>query len=365
MTKARQPGLDRIRGVAILLVLVLHYWVHPFGSFSGSGPLVGTADGLLALSWSGVDLFFVLSGFLLGGTLMDRRESESYFGTFYVRRILRIVPLYVLIVASWLIISHGADAWMYLTFTQNFVWGLTGDHSPVWTSATWSLAVEEQFYLVLPLLVFLVRPARLPLVLGALILTAPVARMIVVWGFNLGIPAAYQLMPCRMDSLFLGVLAAWALREPRIREVALAHRGLLRLLLGIGAMGLLVAAALRWDNGMPQIWVLGYTYIAGFYALVIYASAIWPSKTKAGPLAWIGERSYSMYLLHMPAFLIAGYWIGHGIMQSVIALGATLIMAWALYYFVEDPILSFSHKRFRYRSRPDMTALTAVDARPG
>src|SRR5262249_29372930 len=124
LTGARQPGLDRVRGTAILLVLTLHYGIHDAAAL-GDSPLWRHVASALSFSWSGVDLFFVLSGFLLGGTLMDRRGSQSYFKVFYVRRILRIVPLYALIVVIWLLVSGGSGFWMYATFTQNFVWGLT------------------------------------------------------------------------------------------------------------------------------------------------------------------------------------------------------------------------------------------------
>jgi peptidoglycan/LPS O-acetylase OafA/YrhL len=316
----------------------------------GDSPLWQRAASALSFSWSGVDLFFVLSGFLLGGTLMDRRRSENYFTVFYVRRILRIVPLYGLIVAIWLLSSGGADFWMYATFTQDFVWGLTGDHSPVWANVTWSLAVEEQFYLVLPLIVFLLPPRWLPQTLVGLILTAPVLRMLTVWGLDAGFSSAYELMPCRMDSLFLGVMAAWAVRQPDICRMARANPGMLRVMAGIGGAGIVVATFLKWDNTMPQIWLLGFTWIAAFFALIVFAAAIRPSALKAGPVAWIGERSYSIYLVHMPVLLTVSYCVEDGIAQRSIALGATLMLAWALYHFVEQPILSFSHAQFRYQA---------------
>jgi peptidoglycan/LPS O-acetylase OafA/YrhL len=159
----RIPELDGLRGLAILLVVICHYvgdadhaglgyWPHHFLS-------------ALSVGWSGVDLFFVLSGFLIGGILLDSRNSSQYFKTFYVRRIHRILPIYyawiaiyVLIVGANIYLARGRSAVtgqelrvvpVYFFFLQNMIYS----PSPFqwkWFAVTWSLAVEEQFYLLAP-----------------------------------------------------------------------------------------------------------------------------------------------------------------------------------------------------------------------
>jgi peptidoglycan/LPS O-acetylase OafA/YrhL len=221
--------LDGLRGVAILSVLVWH--------FVGSGVAVtpGTTASYLRaafrLSWTGVDLFFVLSGFLIGGILLDARDSRRYFRTFYVRRFCRILPLYWLLLAAfaaalWLHASHGwfegspavdhpAPWWAYLTFTQNFYYA-AGHFESNLLALSWSLAVEEQFYLTLPPLVWLLPRRALAAVLCLAAGAAPLFRHWVYQSGAFPVPgnAAYVLPVCRMDALALGVLGALLVRSP-------------------------------------------------------------------------------------------------------------------------------------------------------
>ena len=122
------------------------------------------------MMWSGVDLFFVLSGFLITGILRDQRSSSRYWRTFYLRRACRVLPLYAILLGGFaLAIAFGASnvpglwwlfytpmpLWSYATFTQNFFMAVAGGTGANWMGVSWSLAVEEQFYLVLPLVVYL------------------------------------------------------------------------------------------------------------------------------------------------------------------------------------------------------------------
>ena len=161
--------LDGIRGLAIAMVLVWHYITVPFSE--SSSPVLRFLSHVTLQSWSGVDLFFVLSGFLIGGILIDAKGSEHYFRTFYIRRAFRILPIYVVACLAYFPVSRWALSgfqgtmkpampwYIYATFTQNF-W-LASGRWHVWRSPTWSLAIEEQFYVTLPLLIFLVPAKRL------------------------------------------------------------------------------------------------------------------------------------------------------------------------------------------------------------
>ena len=180
------PALDGLRGIAIILVM-LHHFTY-YRPTAGIDALIGS---VLFFCWTGVDLFFVLSGFLITGILLDTRDSERYFTTFYARRTLRIFPLYYLVLFLAFVVlpqfpavhsvlvgqTHDSPPqWPYWFYVTNFS---IADRGWVhgWVDVAWSLAIEEQFYLVWPLVIWLC-PPRLVAVLCAVILVAePVARV--------------------------------------------------------------------------------------------------------------------------------------------------------------------------------------------
>src|SRR5579863_2282559 len=158
---SRVPSLDGIRGFAILLVMLWHGLFVPLSNLPNH-PVAERLIGLGRLSWSGVDLFFVLSGFLIGGILLDASASTSYFSTFYIRRAHRILPLYAAVVSCVLIAPRLFGGWnhwasnqisvgYYATFLQNFWMAKNNLFGSNVLGVTWSLAVEEQFYLSLPI----------------------------------------------------------------------------------------------------------------------------------------------------------------------------------------------------------------------
>jgi hypothetical protein len=178
----------------------------------------------LALGWAGVDLFFCLSGFLIGGILMDNRNSPSYFSTFYIRRGFQIFPIYyvmvslVLAATLWQRARHPGwidpvlPAASYYIYSQNLLFAIVGDQSTAWLLPTWTLCVEEQFYLLLPLILYFVPRGRLPGALLLLIASASLWRLtLFVCGAN--DMALRVLLPSRWDLLFLGVLAAYLYRD--------------------------------------------------------------------------------------------------------------------------------------------------------
>jgi len=210
----RIPALDGLRGMAILLVLLWHF----FFAVSWTPTTLQILRLLGKLSWSGVDLFFVLSGFLIGGILLDARNSPSYFRTFYARRAYRILPLYTVIVAINYFVPFLLQFFParfsdfqrsqvpflgYLTFTQNFctAFGLKETYI---AGVTWSLAIEEQFYLTMPLLIRTLTRSRLMWVLLAVILGAPLLRIFLHYTLKDGNYAAYVLMPSRPTPSALG-----------------------------------------------------------------------------------------------------------------------------------------------------------------
>ena len=296
----RIPQLDALRGVAILLVIAWHYLANAEGVSPGS--TLAYAQALFRLTWSGVDLFFVLSGFLIGGILLDNRTATNYFTVFYVRRFYRILPLYVVVLAAFYLLPLGAwlkdgaaPWWVYATLTQNFWMAQTGHFTPNFLNVTWSLAIEEQFYLTLPLIIRLTPPRRIPQVTLACAVAAPLLRTALYLWHPYGAVAAYVLMPCRMDALMLGVFGAWFVRN---RE---GGDRLLYIVLGVTLLGVAPLVVANQGIGSPLMSTFGYSWLAVLYfSLVIVAVRSARPVFRLRLLAYAGVLAYGLYLFHQP-----------------------------------------------------------------
>src|SRR5262245_30496387 len=177
------PALDGLRGLAILLVLLVHTYYPAGGIARHQSTLDRACLHVCGLGWCGVDLFFALSGFLITGILLQAKGGEDALRNFYLRRALRIFPLYYLVVLARLFILPGRafDPWestSYLLYFSNFWRSAHLAVTPFdnFVGPTWSLAVEEQFYLLWPLLVFLLSRRSLLILCVVLLGAAPLAR---------------------------------------------------------------------------------------------------------------------------------------------------------------------------------------------
>ena len=365
----RLPELDGLRGIAILLVWTGHYFAVP------AKGMVSLLDGYwFRLGWTGVDLFFVLSGFLIGGILLNVRDSPRYFQTFYARRFFRIIPLYYAWIAIYLLLAglaapsistrigsvQGDDLGIlaHLFFLQNFRDILTSTVSFWWLSATWSLAVEEQFYLISPLVVrFLSRRALtvfLILVTGA----APLLRWFLRDHFDSGPWLAYRLMPCRADSLAIGMLAAVIWGSPKCRGWLADHAVLMYGLFCV----LFVGVAMLWRWPLPALTqTLGYTWLALFFASVLLLAVSRPQSPLAafariGFLREMGGISYCVYIIHTMVFLFCHQLLLHSLPEvtdarvaavSFLAALVTYAIAKCSWAFLEEPLLRRGHG-YRY-----------------
>jgi len=310
----RDPALDSLRGVAILMVLTAHAFPH-----------------LVIAGFMGVSLFFVLSGYLIGGNLMDRQGDADYFSSFYLRRAARILPLYLIVLlASPVPLSQ--PLWHYLTFTQNF-WLMADGNWQGWDTVTWSLAIEEQFYLLAPLLVWCVPRRRLPLVLLALAAAAPGFRLLT------NTIGTVVFMPCRMDALAGGMLAAWLVR----------HRRLSPSLVGITCS--LSAIAYCWVlntseyRDSEQLWLAGYSLEALVAACLILSAVAITHWRGNAVLGWFGVHAYGLYLAHSP--LIA--WTGSTVLGVLLSVPIA-VLSWR---YVEQPAIAWAREFLS--TRPTMT----------
>jgi peptidoglycan/LPS O-acetylase OafA/YrhL len=372
----RLSQLDGVRGLAILLVLVWHYIYCE--AVTQPKTILFYCNRALSMTWSGVDLFFVLSGFLIAGILLDHRETSNYFRIFYFRRICRIFPLYFLWLALFVCLSYTSSStapafpwvfgkplplWSYATFTQNFVMSAEQRFGPAWLGMTWSLAVEEQFYLVVPLLIYFLPRRVLLWVFGIAILAAPVLRS-ASDGFH-----AFVNTPCRSDSLLAGASLAVLVRSrPFISGVQEHRRLLLSLLVILLAGAALMTLRPNYFGPFNHFWLgpLNHFWMAGLYTiLVVMAFANtepWlGSLLRAPVLVWLGKLSYAIYICHQA---VSG--VVHGVLRhsvplmrvpsdtvvTIFALLVTLSIAALSFRFVETPMLRLGH-RFQYAPNPE------------
>ena len=372
----RIPELDGIRGLAILMVVCVHMFYTPGYGREQSLAIIGR---VFALGWSGVDLFFVLSGFLIGGILLDNRTSERYFRAFYARRFFRIIPVYyawILLFVIMVKLGGGLlhantrsgvvpEAGWRLLSQVFFLQNLWEQHylklEYWWFAPSWSLAVEEHFYLVAPLLVRYLPKRLVTAVLLAVIVAAPLLRYVlhmrsVAQGLNPN--PSYRLTPCRADSLAVGMLLAYGWRSVRFREWLARSTGVMYAIFG---MLLTLVLGMAWKRPSPNELVtqtIGYTVLACFFSMVILLAISRPEGIlgkffRLGFLRELGRVSYCMYLIH----LAVGY-VCFGVILKQIAnfanwkSGAVGVLAIVLSYLIacvswkvlEEPLLRLGHK---------------------
>jgi peptidoglycan/LPS O-acetylase OafA/YrhL len=353
----RIPELDGLRGVAIALVIVWHYFAAPLEATPGSALAYLQAAG--RLTWSGVDLFFVLSGFLIGGILLDSRESAEYFRCFYTRRFFRIVPIYaVVLCAAFAYIARSAiqeapglqvQPWYtYPLFIQNF-W-MAAANSLGFLGITWSLAIEEQFYLTLPSIIRFAKRG-LPYIVATGIALAPFLRVLIFSTSRGNWVAPYVVTPCRADALLLGVAAAMLIRNESchgwLTDNQYALQGMM-IILAAGAAAFTLHP--RWIRGM-QMNSVGYTGLALLYVMVLLLAVTQPKSwlgavLRFKPLRGLGSIAYAVYLLHELFFAALKYSFPQLPLATIasIGLGATFTLAALSWRYFEKPLIDFSHR---------------------
>jgi peptidoglycan/LPS O-acetylase OafA/YrhL len=355
----RIPQLDGLRGVAIAIVVIFHYVNAAFAA--GAPRFVAVLLRPTSLGWSGVDLFFILSGFLIGGILIDARESGNYFPVFYRRRLYRIFPLYFAFLAIAFFAIHFKPSPLHAVyqpaipwkacaiFCQNFWMAIHNDMGAV-MNPTWSLAVEEQFYLVIPAVIYFVRPSRLIWILTAGIVLAPLIRLTIFLVNPRLTMAMYVLLPCRMDSLLLGVATAYFLRQPGAREFVRAH--LRQLWIAIELLTVVCALFLvRASMFDPLTMLLGYDCVGVLYACILVASLFDRTLARVLQARWLmglGGIAYGVYLFHLLVFgLIFAVLKDHpnsGAMTALLALVLTIVIAKASWEWFEKPFVRFGRR---------------------
>ena len=354
------PSLDGLRALAVLLVL----WCHVPLDLPGYPEWLRMANWWIGPGGLGVELFFALSGFLITSILIAERDADIPVRWFLLRRVLRIFPIYYGLLLVMLVVQPGPGIAWCAAYLGNVANVFAPGAVPLNLEHTWSLCVEEHFYLLWPLVVAFTsnRTARRVLVFGAI----PIATLgALAIGWSLPIERANliieRLSPFRFLTLAGGALVAFA--EPQLR--ADARRLLLRgaMLTGLGLLTLPPFGFVV----LPFLWLgvawwpieLGSTVTRVHMTLLctgLLLLSLYPARHRLAPqqllslapLRAIGRISYGLYLYHLPIFL----WVLHPAAEAdgiavALAWGATFAVATGSYWLIERPILRFAA---RYRS---------------
>jgi peptidoglycan/LPS O-acetylase OafA/YrhL len=355
--------------------------VHHLGVFQSLGPYTTPLAHLGGPGWVGVDLFFVLSGFLITGILLRTKRGAHYLRNFYARRALRIFPLYFCYVALLQLVLnvHGLAPRVERAVSQDIPWVWVyaanfrilakGDFLDVFLNHFWSLSIEEHFYFLWPTIVLLLDEAKLrKLCIWGVVAVVALRTLLVLR--SVPASAVYTLTPCRMDGFFIGGLAALLFRD----AVPSGNKGRLPAvaLLTVCAASVLGSCILNrtftWSTTFMK--TVGYTLTsAGFFALLVLTlvergqgplSRVFASN----PLRFFGKYSYALYVLHQPLYIAfdsllpttrvieftASVNLGY-ILHSVASVGLSIGAALLSWHLLELPFLR-AKSFFEYRHLP-------------
>lgn len=372
----RIKGLDGLRGIAFLMVYFFHIHWNQWG-------------------WPGVQLFFVLSGFLITGILLDMKESlpaKPYFIKFYGRRILRIFPLYYFyLIVMWILTAWAISANFYpepmqvyqnemkyaATYVYDFYFALDRYIPSFFLTHFWTLAVEEQFYLIWPLFIFLVPRQHMQKAFWSVIILAPLLRLLtlVLHGMdafsflrnNVAL-VAYSLPFSHLDAFAMGALLT-LVRIPKAKGIfyasliALPLIGLATDFMATGQWKDVSLASLGWPITMPYgnkfIW--GYTLVNGLCAVLLYGVARlgwftrlleWP------PLRHLGKISYGMYVYHFALIWLMGTLFGQNLTEpfspwlALLTFAVVWVVAALSFQWMEKPIMDLKDRFFEVADQP-------------
>jgi peptidoglycan/LPS O-acetylase OafA/YrhL len=321
------------------------------------------------LTWMGVDLFFILSGFLITDILIRSRDRNilAYFGSFYGRRIRRILPPYFLLLAITCVLFGfwWLKSWYYYLGFMNLM-TITHVKFPDSLTVLWSLAVEEQFYVVWPFVVFFLSERWIARLAIFVVILAPVLRWVCTPWFS-GYPSIYSETPFRMDLLAVGALVSIVWRNRRSLIESHGKYGIL--LSASGFSGLLVCshfAHIKRTANTPLSNVLAYEFsLVICLGLFLWALSGWRvGILQLKPLQYLGRISYSLYLIHVTALMVCWKYFGDHSYTSA-ALASLIACAYAAlsWKYLERPLISSGHRAHRTVGTIVLLSSSAIQGR--
>jgi peptidoglycan/LPS O-acetylase OafA/YrhL len=347
----RIQALDGVRGLMTIAVVISHF----FGE-------VPAGVHALMFGWIAVDMFYVLSGFLIARLILDKGSHANFFRIFYLRRICRTFPIYFICVIAifWInkwfhpvtTFDDGVSfpLWAYATFTQNFFMAQTGSIGAHWLAPTWTLAMEEQFYLIAPAAILFVPRRHLVKCLAGVMLFAALARHYVISWSDLNPVAAHVLLPTNGDVLVAGVLAVVLLRSAGIAW----HRFdlALRLAAPLALISVLSLKLVDGENG--HLFVIFGPLLASTGCACLLMSLVRGApeakRYESKLLGFFCRISYAVYLTHLMVLGLAHNLIlgtapdihtASQLAVTALALPLTVALSLALTKLVEEPITNF------------------------
>jgi peptidoglycan/LPS O-acetylase OafA/YrhL len=348
------PALDGLRGLAILLVLVFHFDLHCPGIVRAHAPLVDRIAWKLAeTGWVGVDLFFVLSGFLITGVLQRSKTHARYYGNFYARRALRIFPLhYIVLVAALVAVpAMRVDAVWYACFASNLKIATTGFGAHAVLGHFWSLAVEVQLYLLWPIAVRALDQRKLAWLCALVIILAVIVRCALVLANHS--TAAYVLTVARMDAFAVGALVSLA--PPLFTKERFVK-------VGAAAAAALVMVVL-WRRRLylydDVVVTLGYSLVALAFGSLLGIAVHGRAGLLSGrALRFFGRYSYALYVVHYPLlfllpqngggmFRVFGSQLPGELLFMVIAVLVCVVLALVSWHVCEKHALALKKSAFQ------------------
>jgi peptidoglycan/LPS O-acetylase OafA/YrhL len=348
------PALDGLRGLAILLVVVY----HNFGFIN-----------YFFFGWLGVDLFFVLSGFLITDILLTSLGQKDYLKKFYLRRALRIFPLYYVCLLLFLFIIPAVNKnfdihyyqdhqiWLW-TFLQNWLYIFNHSVATNTLDHLWSLAVEEQFYLVWPFIILLLKKPKILLFFISGVLITVLFLRLWIWNNQIADLAYYNLYTfSRIDGICIGCMIALL---QRIKKDFLKNYTPWILLFFAALNFLFFYVNRQYDFSFPYLALIGYTTFAMIFGLLINevvtgGTTIITKLFSFSPLRFFGKISYGFYIFHWPVYMLITPWItrllspllnGHALnfSTSLLATIAAIIISWLSFRYFESYFLKLKDR---------------------
>jgi peptidoglycan/LPS O-acetylase OafA/YrhL len=344
-------SLDGLRGLAIIIVMLYHFFPSKF-----------------PMGWMGVDLFFVLSGFLITGILLRTKDSPHYYRNYIAKRILRIFPLYYFLLILFFIVfyyggfSNRIPDYDYLTNTQIWYWLYLQNWQIFFNtiypqqdilSHFWSLAIEEQFYIFWPMVVLITPNHKIGKVCVALLMFSFILRLFFLFQFDFTVAKIYVFTLTRLDGLSVGSVIAVMIRDSNHLNSLNRYSKPFFLATGLCLLITIIAAhSFSFDSMLMATY--GYSVIALFFGSLLlitvskHSNNIFRKVTENDVFSFFGKYSYGLYIYHLPVlWLVPKYlklWTNSKLLITLLCILISIAIAFISYHLIEKQFLKWKRK---------------------